>query len=100
MSTFAVLSGRVCIRSWGKIAEELGASFPFSHVPPSLWSIARPKSCAISDDGRTMTIAPQTSLRHSVKQAPAFFPHQLLSARVTRRSFCRLLPRVITTGGL
>jgi len=58
--------------------EELGAVVPLRRVSPSLWSIARPESCAGSDVGRMMIIAPHTRLRHSGKQIPALFPHQLL----------------------
>lgn len=55
-----------------KIAEDVGAGFPFTQAPPSLWSIARAESWAIKDVGNTTAITPQTRLRHSAKQIPAF----------------------------
>jgi len=69
-SIFAQLPFWVCTRSCRKIAEELGAGFPFSHTPPSSWSIARAEFWAISDVGKMTIITPQTSLRHSSKQTP------------------------------
>ena len=68
-SIFAVLSFRVCTRSYGKIAEELGAGFPFSQAPPSLWSIARPRSCPGSDAEKTMIIK-TTIIASANKLAP------------------------------
>ena len=78
VSTFAEWSFWVCTMSWGKIADELGAGFPFSQTPESLCSIAPPEDWAINEAGKTTIITPQTSLRHSSKRNPAFSPHQLL----------------------
>src|ERR1700689_524686 len=97
-SILALFSFWVRTRSCGKIAEELGAEFPFSQTPPSLCSIAPAESWAISDIGKITTITPQTRLRHSSKQATAL-PHLTAFARITCRMVGGLLPSLMTGTG-
>src|ERR1700733_11086845 len=69
-SIFAQVRFCVCTRSCRKMAEELGAGFPFSQTPPSLCSIARLESWVNKNVGKMTIIRPQTSLRHSNKKTP------------------------------